>query len=548
MVRFDPLGRFLVSTPLLAERFARVWDLATGAQVAALEHANAPTSAQFTPDGDNVLTTGTRNLFLWNVGSWSRPAVTMVGHHVTLRGASINADSTRAVSWDDAGIGRVWRLDTGAQITMLIRHENSVESAVFARDGTTVLTASSDLTARIWTGTISELRTSLVGHRDRVVSAVYAPDRESILTASTDGTARIWQSLAEPLLAPLGTARHEGGATALDVSRDGTIAASGGADGRILIWRTRGGLRRALEQGGRITAVRFSADGKLLCTASSNGTIRLWRVADGTSVRTIDVGSAVRTAALSPDGRWIAAAAGRFVLVYGVDGARRGVVSHDGDVRAVSFAPNGARVLSGGGDADARLSNLDGTVVARLGGHEGPVTTVAYSPDGKLVATGSEDGVLRVWPSSGVGNAQELEVAGEPLTSVRFDARSTRIVAATDEGQIRSWTLGSNPKMTAYQGHVSVVNDARFSPDGRWIVSAGPTAAGVFFVASGKRVYLLRGHGQLLTTATFTKDSRRIVSAGTDGTVRTFVCAVCGSLDELRALAKRRLAQIDRIG
>jgi WD40 repeat protein len=79
-------------------------------------------------------------------------------------------------------------------------------------------------------------------------------------------------------------------------------------------------------------------------------------------------------------------------------------------------------------------------------------------------------------------------------------------------------------------------------------VSAGPSAAGLWIAATGKRMYFLRGHAANLSTAVFTRNSRRVVTAGADGTVRTYFCEVCGNLAELRALARRRLGQIARVG
>ena len=61
-------------------------------------------------------------------------------------------------------------------------------------------------------------------------------------------------------------------------------------------------------------------------------------------------------------------------------------------------------------------------------------------------------------------------------------------------------------------------------------------------------MYFLRGHAANLSTAVFTRNSRRVVTSGADGTVRTYFCDVCGELPELRVLARRRLAQITRVG
>ena len=93
-------------------------------------------------------------------------------------------------------------------------------------------------------------------------------------------------------------------------------------------------------------------------------------------------------------------------------------------------------------------------------------------------------------------------------------------------------------------GHFDVVNDASFSPDGRWVVTAGPVSAGLWRSnASSIRTYLRKTDRP--TAAAFDGDTR-IVTVARDGKVREWVCDYCGTLDELIATARARLARIGR--
>ena len=42
-------------------------------------------------------------------------------------------------------------------------------------------------------------------------------------------------------------------------------------------------------------------------------------------------------------------------------------------------------------------------------------------------------------------------------------------------------------------GHLGTVFDASFSPDGRWVVTAGPTKAGLWDATTGEFLYFLQG-------------------------------------------------------
>ena len=54
---------------------------------------------------------------------------------------------------------------------------------------------------------------------------------------------------------------------------------------------------------------------------------------------------------------------------------------------------------------------------------------------------------------------------------------------------------------------------------------------------------LLRGHAKPLTGVAFAgRNGNVIVTASKDGTIRAYVCQVCGGVGALEALARRRLA------
>ena len=85
--------------------------------------------------------------------------------------------------------------------------------------------------------------------------------------------------------------------------------------------------------------------------------------------------------------------------------------------------------------------------------------------------------------------------------------------------------------------HVANVSQAAFSPDGRWIVTAGPTTAGIWQVRTGRLLYFLNGARGNLTAAAWAPDSQRIVVGDSGGGVETFRCTVCVGIPALRAQA-----------
>ena len=126
-------------------------------------------------------------------------------------------------------------------------------------------------------------------------------------------------------------------------------------------------------------------------------------------------------------------------------------------------------------------------------------------------------------------------------------------MTAADDGDARTWRVSTGAPIHVLRGHFSAVQGARFSPDGRWIVTAGPRTAGLwdartgeFFAPTGLADPFLRGplRGPI-SSAVFTPDGLRIVTASGDGTVRTYLCAPCGRIDELLRIARARVAELE---
>jgi WD40 repeat protein len=131
------------------------------------------------------------------------------------------------------------------------------------------------------------------------------------------------------------------------------------------------------------------------------------------------------------------------------------------------------------------------------------------------------------------------------LTSVAFSPNGKLLVTAGRKGDAKTWYVATGIGWHLLRRHVAIVSDARFSADGRWVVTAGPTAAGVWNTNDGTLLFFLYGHSGRLQTALFSGDGRWIVTGGAvDGTVRRYRCVLCGNQRELVGLAKAKLAAL----
>jgi WD40 repeat protein len=105
---------------------------------------------------------------------------------------------------------------------------------------------------------------------------------------------------------------------------------------------------------------------------------------------------------VSPDGKWIAFAAAKYLIVHeGADVSRFVKVPSPNKrlINGLAFHPSGRYLAVTGGDATVRLHDRDaGWAVTRTFDWKiGTLKSVAFSPDGNLAAAGGEKGQVVLW-------------------------------------------------------------------------------------------------------------------------------------------------------
>ena len=126
--------------------------------------------------------------------TWNVPLAGSMKHEDEVLSAQFSPDGQRVVTASMDNTARVWDATSGKPLGEPMKHENPVYSAQFSPDGQRVVTASWDKTARVWDAASGKPIGEPLEHENVVWSAVFSPDGQRIVTASTDKTARLWDA------------------------------------------------------------------------------------------------------------------------------------------------------------------------------------------------------------------------------------------------------------------------------------------------------------------------------------------------------------------
>ena len=331
-----------------ADKTARVWDLANaGAAIQPLERGGPSDAARISPDGQLIAATIGQSIRLWDAttGRLVRELPPVDKGRITA--VAFSPTDVRVLAVGIRGENQVayvalWDIDAGTELARL----------PIATDAT-------------------PLPMSIAS---RVPAALaFSPDGKYLVAAygftnilsddSFNNPLDVWDVAAGKRIR--GLKGHTNYCVSLEFSRDGTRLASGGRDGKAILWSTETWKATQTLQNpdegtlytrrGMVGSVSFSPDGATLAMASREGNIHLWDVESGQLLDSLKGHSnAVQAVAFSPDGRTLASGSSdQTVRLWNVETRRELMQLNSGSVvlgqlLTLAFSPNGKHLLTGG--------------------------------------------------------------------------------------------------------------------------------------------------------------------------------------------------------
>jgi eukaryotic-like serine/threonine-protein kinase len=377
-----------------------------------------------------------------------------------------------------------WDVETGAPVgePLSLPAEARNRSAVPIHDlqlspgGETILAVSQIRRAWLLDAATVELRGEPISTKGFISCAAFIPDGRTVLTGIGGGEGfvhrgevRFWDSgTGAEVGNPIITA---GRVTAIDVNRDGTLLAVGGADHQVGVWelpqRQPRGVRVSHEA--PVTQVRFAPNGKLLASADAGGTVVLTDPNFDQQIgRRLTQGAAVSALTFhSPNGALVTGTANGVVRVWepGRGGKPERQWELNRPVTSVAFDEHEQVVHVGWSSTATESAGLQGwspvtgepATPARTIGM--PNSTLVFSPNRQFAA-----------------NWQPVTKEGRPNTRLSVDL--------WDVAGEKSQTIdlpnraGPLPGIAGQMAAVRIVFRAEFSPDSRHLFVAALPLAG----------------------------------------------------------------------
>jgi WD40 repeat protein len=388
-----------------------------------------------------------------------------------------------------------------------------VNSAAFSPDGRMFATGSRDGTVGLWDMTTHHFWHILAGISTPVASLAFSRDSHTLLVSRNNGNVDLWNLTDDRFRTKVTSPLWEGVSA---FSADGRTLATAGNDDQVHLWDTSSGQLRATVRGSGIRSLALSPDGRVLA-AGGYGCIQLWHFGASSVPKCLESRDPnVDSLAFSPDGSILAAGGDDHAVQLWntrTGRARSTLNGRTGSVEALAFSPDGQTLATGSDDETARLwDTRTGRARSTLNGHTGSVGALAFSPDSRTLVTGGT--TVRLWDAK-AGQARSTLAHAGGERGMAFGSNSHTLIIMGEEGAPQIWNIAARTHRTL----PSAFPVMAVSRDGRTFAADIVGATKVWDVTTGRlRATLPAIHGP--TAMAFGPNDHTLATGGEDGVLR----------------------------
>lgn len=213
----------------------------------------------------------------------------------------------------------------GTPMKRLGGHSHFVSDVVVSSCGNFAVSASWDKTLRLWDLDRGVTTTRFVGHKHDVLSVAFSADNRQIISSSRDKTLKLWNTLGEVKWTQDSKDCHQEWISTVRFSptTQNPVIVSGGWDKIVKVWHLNNfNIKNNFEgHTGYINSVTVSPDGSLAASGGQDGKAFLWDLGESSAnpLHTLDAGEEIHTLIFSPNRYWLCAAAGSAIKIWDLE-------------------------------------------------------------------------------------------------------------------------------------------------------------------------------------------------------------------------------------
>ena len=461
---FSPDGNLLATGDSRSK--AQIWELSTKMEIATLPHNGPVGNLVFSPNSKYLATTSGQVARLWSI--YGSKELMRVSHPAFLRSIAYSSSGNFIVSASFDGTIRIWE-PVETLKSSFMEYQSKITGVKFSPNGLYLTTFCADGIAHIWDLQKTELSLQFrynnnfntvsyspsgnymassadnvlriydmndyqeinqIPFEGRVNAVAFSPDGEFIVAANNDTTLRLFELSGKQITRI--KCENIINNIAFGLSRD--FLAAGSDSSSISCWdigKEREIWRNKYEN--KILDINFCGDGKYVMVAENGPSVQVFKSDDGLEIAQIDHGSYIWSAAVSPEGKYIATCGG----ITGYSPFYPG-----GILEGITFSSEARSEILTVGIASKIWNLKTGNLITELN-HENYVTDLVFSPDGQFLATSSRDKTTRIWS---VANWQETARLNQESTvwAIAFSPDGKYLATAAEDRTVRIWPWHSS--------------------------------------------------------------------------------------------------------
>jgi len=204
----------------------------------------------------------------------------------------------------------------------LTGHNHFVSDVVMSSDGQFALSGSWDKTLRLWDLSAGVTTRQFVGHTKDVLSVAFSADNRQIVSGSRDNTIKLWNTLGQCKYTIHDECHTEWVSNVrFSPNTQNPIIVSCGWDKMVKVWNLTNCKLKTNHFGhtGYLNTVTVSPDGSLCASGGKDGKAMLWDLNEGKHLYTLDGGNIINSLCFSPNRYWLCAATGPTIKIWDLE-------------------------------------------------------------------------------------------------------------------------------------------------------------------------------------------------------------------------------------